>query len=99
MRVTTILSTSAVSASYSWRSVETPALRGEPLLAPIWRDGDALVDFDLQEARDRAADQLDALPDHWRRIDRSLNPPRPRRSDVLEALAREVRDRETTHRR
>ncbi|HSJ45162.1 MAG TPA: nicotinate phosphoribosyltransferase [Euzebyales bacterium] len=78
---------------------DEPPLHGEPLLAPIWRDGDALHDFDLREARDRAADQLDALPDHWRRLDRPLEPPRPRRSDVLEALARGVRDRETAHRR
>jgi nicotinate phosphoribosyltransferase len=78
---------------------DEPPLRGEPLLAPIWRDGDAQRDLDLGQARDRAADQLDALPDDWRRIDRPLDPPRPRRSDTLEALAREVRDRETAHRR
>lgn len=72
---------------------EEPPLHGEPLLAPLWRDGDAQRDFDLEEARDRATDELEALPGHWRRIDRPLDPRRPRRSDALERPRRRRAER------
>lgn len=69
--------------------------RGVPLLTPIWRDGARLCDFDLSEARERAADQLSALPDRWRAPEGPAEPPRPCRSDALATLARDVRERET----
>lgn len=67
---------------------------GEPLLLPAWRDGEALLDTDLGEARERAADQLARLPDPWARLPGPDPPPAPKVSDALRQLAAEVRARE-----
>lgn len=69
---------------------------GQPLLEPVWRDGAPLCGFDLGEARDRAAEQLAALPEAWHALAPVEDPPRPRVSSRLEALARQVREREAT---
>lgn len=68
--------------------------RGERLLAPIWRDGETLCRFDLEQARSRAAAQLELLPDDWRRPDGPGEVPTPRLSEALERLSEKVRERE-----
>jgi nicotinate phosphoribosyltransferase len=73
---------------------DEPPTAGQPLLEPVWRDGAPLRNFELQEARDRAAEQLAALPETWRRLEPVEDPPRPRVSDRLEALARRTRERQ-----
>jgi nicotinate phosphoribosyltransferase len=66
-------------------------LDGEPLLRPVWRDGGALVREDLEEARDRAEQQLAMLPQRWRDPIGPDEAPRPTVSDALRELAAEVR--------
>lgn len=78
---------------------DEPAPGGQPLLSPIWRDGDTLCSFDLGEARDRASEQLATLPDDWRGPQGPDEPPRPRLTDALEALARRVREDEVARER
>ncbi|MDP8927136.1 MAG: nicotinate phosphoribosyltransferase [Actinomycetota bacterium] len=68
--------------------------RGERLLAPIWRDGETLCRFDLEQARSRAATQLESLPDEWRQPDGPEDVPTPRLSEALERLSENVRERE-----
>lgn len=63
----------------------------EALLAPIWRDGEALCSFDLHESRERAAAQLKTLPAPWRRPDETAELPRPRSSEQLRHLAERLR--------
>lgn len=67
---------------------------GECLLAPVWRDGETLCRFDLEQARSRAATQLELLPDDWRRPDGPREVPTPRLSEALERLSEKVRERE-----
>ncbi len=66
-------------------------LDGEPLLQPVWRDGQRVTRFDLEEARQRAAEQLERLPASWRHPDGPDEAPRPRLSDGVEQLANETR--------
>ncbi|MFN2556714.1 MAG: nicotinate phosphoribosyltransferase [Nitriliruptorales bacterium] len=68
--------------------------RGEPLLAPVWRDGKTLCRFDLEEARSRVNAQLELLPDEWRHPDGADEVPTPRLSEALERLSQKVRERE-----
>lgn len=68
--------------------------RGERLLAPIWRDGETLCRFDLEQARTRAAAQLELLPEEWRRPEGPDDVPTPRLSEALERLSERVRERE-----
>lgn len=70
------------------------AAQGDPLLAPVWRDGKALCLFDLEEARERARDQLRRLPQDWRRPDEPDEVPEPAISEALHRLAEDVRARE-----
>lgn len=74
---------------------DEPSPGGQPLLAPVWRDGSRLCSFDLQDARARATEQLAALPEAWRSPEPYDEPPRPRVSNRLADLAREIRERET----
>ncbi|MCA1713417.1 MAG: nicotinate phosphoribosyltransferase, partial [Actinobacteria bacterium] len=69
-------------------------LAGDELLAPIWRDGKALVDVDLCAARERARAQLATLPRDWRHPADRTDVPRPELSAGLQALVDEVRTRE-----
>lgn len=64
---------------------------GKRLLVPVWRDGQALRSFDLTEARDRTASQLDALPADWQRPPYLDAPPMPRLGTDLEWLNQQVR--------
>jgi len=57
-------------------------LDGRPLLSP------ASGGFDLEAVRARAASELAALPDEWKRVEPRVDPPRPWRSDALTELAR-----------
>jgi nicotinate phosphoribosyltransferase len=62
-------------------------LDGEPLLRPVWRDGDALSSFGLDEARSRTGAELDALPAAWKDPQTHTEPPTPQLSDALRELA------------
>lgn len=64
---------------------------GQRLLAPVWRDGQALRAFDLTEARERTASQLHALPPDWQRPPYLDDPPLPRLGTDLEWLNQQVR--------
>lgn len=66
-------------------------LEGAPLLRPVWRDGGPLVRQDLEDARDRAEEQLAMLPAQWRAPRGPDEVPRPTVSGALRALAEEVR--------
>ncbi len=66
-------------------------LGGRALLAPVWRDGERLVEFDLERARAAAAASLAALPEGWRTLESFDPPPRPRISPELERCAERVR--------
>ncbi len=68
---------------------------GRPLLAPLWRDGQALRRPDLALARTRATREVKALPPAWSRLPGPETPPAPRIGPALEALTREVTARET----
>jgi nicotinate phosphoribosyltransferase len=63
------------------------ALDGEPLLQPVWRDGSALVPFDIEIARQRVADELERLPAAWRDVTAALEPPTPKLSPGLRDLS------------
>lgn len=65
-------------------------LDGTPLLEPIWRDGSSLRPFSIEGARQRAADDLAALPEEWRRPEPHPSPPRPQTSEALRALRASV---------
>jgi nicotinate phosphoribosyltransferase len=72
------------------------ALRGEhvagtALIESLWKDGAAAYAFDREQARERAAQQIAALPERLRTVARRSDPPRPRLSDGLWDLARRVR--------
>lgn len=67
---------------------------GEPLLEPIWRDTDPCYEFDLEEARHRAARQLETVPAHWDERRWEGDPPEPRIGPDLDAYAAEVEQRE-----
>lgn len=62
-------------------------LPGDTLLEPIWRDGEPAAVDGLEAARERAAAQLEQLPDGWRRSKFGEEPPRPRLSPGLQELA------------
>lgn len=64
---------------------------GRPLLAPVWRDGQALRAFDLQGTRERATSQLAALPEDWQRPPYPDDPPIPTLGTDLEWLNQQVR--------
>jgi len=66
-------------------------LDGRRLLEPVWRDGARLRGFDLERARERAAHEVDAMPDAWRLPPYIDEPPRPRLSEGLRELADRVR--------
>jgi nicotinate phosphoribosyltransferase len=70
------------------------ALGGEPLLAPVWRDGDVLCELDLEGARARAAAQIAALPAGWQTPAGPRHAPRPQVSEALAAQAAAVREQE-----
>jgi len=72
------------------------ALRGETfdgreLLQPVWRDGKRLCSFEMQDAREHAATELESLPASWRRPDFDGPLPRPRVSDELRELTEKLR--------
>lgn len=67
---------------------------GEPLLRPVWKGGGPCVEPDLDEARERAAAQLDALPGGWRTPRWDGEPPAPRIGPGLDAYADQVEARE-----
>lgn len=67
---------------------------GDPLLAAVWRDGKTLSTFDLEETRERARDQLQRLPEDWRRPHAPDEPLEPAISEALQRLADDVRSRE-----
>lgn len=69
-------------------------LDGDALLVPVWRDGQRLVDPDLETSRARAADQLAALPAELRFPDDLDGPLRPAVSGDLQRLADETEARE-----
>src|SRR5439155_7691606 len=58
-------------------------LDGEPLLRPVWRDGEPRTVFDMHEARELVRVQLEALPDALKEIPYTGELPRPRLSDAL----------------
>jgi nicotinate phosphoribosyltransferase len=66
-------------------------LDGAPLLRPVWRDGRPLVREDLDEAADRAEQQLAMLPEGWRSPTGPDELPRPAVSGALSALADSLR--------
>jgi nicotinate phosphoribosyltransferase len=63
---------------------------GTPLLEPVWRDGEVLRPFDLEQARARAAEDVAALPDALRALG-VQDPPAPRISDELARCRDELR--------
>jgi nicotinate phosphoribosyltransferase len=65
-------------------------LAGDPLLRPVWRDGEPRVVFDLDEARERTRVEIEALPVEWKRLPYKGEPPGPRLSDELRVLAADV---------
>ena len=67
---------------------------GEPLLACVWRGTEATVQPDPTVARERATDQLSALPDDWDERDWEGDPPTARIGPSLDALADRVAERE-----
>jgi nicotinate phosphoribosyltransferase len=67
---------------------------GEPLLIPVLRDGRRVTESSIEEARDRFAAELAALPFGLRSLDAQPYP--VERTSHLSQLAREVRDRITT---
>lgn len=67
---------------------------GTPLLQQVWAGTEPLVEPDLQEARERAADQLATLPDAWDERDWEGEPPAARTGPALDAHAEEVEQRE-----
>lgn len=73
--------------------LRTESLEGEPLLSPIWRDGEPLVDFDLEESRARVAEQIPRLPESWRRPEWAETPTATV-SDALRDLAAYLREKE-----
>lgn len=72
----------------SVRDAEEP---GRRLLEPVWRDGQALSEFDAGEARERAADELAALPEAWRLPPYLDEAPMPTLGAALETVAQQVR--------
>jgi nicotinate phosphoribosyltransferase len=70
------------------------SVEGDPLLRPVWRDGDQLVEFDLEEARTRAEGELSRLPEEWRRPDGPARLPLAEVSPGLRELADKLRERE-----
>jgi nicotinate phosphoribosyltransferase len=69
-------------------------LPGRALLEPIWRDGRRLRDFDLEQARDRAREQVERLPASWLPSRQPDHPPGPQVSAALRELADQVRARD-----
>jgi nicotinate phosphoribosyltransferase len=70
--------------------LRTETLAGEPLLAPIWRDGRALSGFDIHAARARADQGLRRLPDEWWDPFYRADLPTPRMSEALQETAERV---------
>lgn len=66
----------------------------QALLQPAWRRGQRLVDDDLEQARQRAASQLEQLDASWRHPDGLEELPHPRVSDELRRLAEQVRQQD-----
>ncbi len=66
---------------------------GRPLLEPVWRDGERLATFDIEDARARAVTELAAIPEELRPPDYPGPAPRPRRSDELRARYERLRQR------
>ncbi|MEX2486498.1 MAG: nicotinate phosphoribosyltransferase, partial [Nitriliruptoraceae bacterium] len=73
-------------------SVRDAQESGEPLLRPVWRDGQRLDDpFDLEVIRARVTAGLDRLPDSWRTPPYLDEAPLPTIGSDLEALTEQVR--------
>lgn len=66
---------------------------GEPLLRPVWRNGDRLVSLSLERARSRAQEQLDLVPQSWRGAVTLGEAPRPTIGPELSRLADATRAR------
>jgi nicotinate phosphoribosyltransferase len=66
------------------------SLPGEPLLAPIWRDGKRASEFDLEAACARAGGSTSILPAEWKDPSYASDPPTPRLSDGLRDVAERV---------
>lgn len=62
-------------------------LPGRRLLRPVWRDGEPLVRFDTDRARELAAAAVEGLPEAWKAPGARLAPVRPTRSAALRELA------------
>ena len=71
--------------------LRSESLPGEPLLAVVWRDGNVLTAFDLDAAKQRAADAVSALPTAWKVPAYASPTPVPGVSDALRALAGSLR--------
>ena len=67
---------------------------GTPLLEQVWAGTEPLVEPDLEEARQRAADQLAGLPRGWDELTWHGEPPVPRIGPALDAHAERVQRRE-----
>jgi nicotinate phosphoribosyltransferase len=67
------------------------SFEGQPLLKPVWRDGERLCRFDLSTARERASAELAAIPTELRRPEHVTDVPRPATSDRLRELTESLR--------
>lgn len=67
---------------------------GTPLLQQVWSGTGPTVEPDLEEARQRAAEQLAALPEEWDERAWEGDPPGPRIGPGLDAHADQVERRE-----
>ncbi len=71
-------------------ALRSERLEGDGLLRPVWREGSALVGFELEAVRRYVASGLDALPDEWRRPEPILPVPAPRLSEGLRVAAQDL---------
>ncbi len=54
---------------------ESVKLDGEPLLVQLVKDGEFVYNYDINESRDRFFKDFSSLPDEYKDINMSLNPP------------------------
>jgi nicotinate phosphoribosyltransferase len=65
---------------------------GQPLLRPVWRDGQRLIEpFDVEAVRERVRAELATLPDAWRTPPYPEQAPLPTIGTELEQLTEQVR--------
>ena len=64
---------------------------GRSLLQPVWRDGERLCSFDIEDTRTRADAELQAIPEALRPPDHEGAVPRPRISEELRARTERLR--------